>query len=563
MRNAEELRRKIWLAMDILKREKLYLHSKKIPIDTPNGAYEFPVVVGFSVLNAIVGNGSMLLYGGYGYGKTTLLKYLGRILTGASIEEIEASMLRSNPQLTEEKIVARLHLGKLIGSGEEVVIWRKFVKSFWKIVDEINRLSPAAQDAILSLLGEGIAKYFDETYHIPRYVLYATINPRDVGTFPLGMPLLDRFGIAVIVEAPALEDIEEIMDAPDDKLVRRIIPNVMTVEELVDVWGYVWMTPLSDDARLFISTLVKELSICDRVNKETGIFLTMGSKICSGCHFEPLDTVCKIVYTPLSVRAQRDLVRYSKALAWLLGLNEVPLSVVVSIAPYVLWHRLRFADKYLERKFYDRFKLAREIVNIVLRNYLQRAPLMSAYYDLRRGIVDTNMIISIKNTANSDLIIKHEVIPKIDMLLEDKYIMFASRLMSAIRDRDEDRARAILNKAREELSKDQYGILRTMYCSELRKYGRTVCVPLSVWRSKREEIGEILQEPKVWEVGEIKGSPKVLRIDRGIEFVEIYMFGVSDNSPVFITIYSLTNKLYKRIAMTLGIDVDNTYKEKA
>ena len=549
MSNIDELRRKIWLAMDILKREKLYLHSKKILVDTPKGTYEFPVVIGFSILNAIVGNGSMLLYGGYGYGKTMLLKYLGRILTGISMGEIEASILRSNPQLTEEKIVARLHLGRLISKGEEVVIWRRFVKSFWKIVDEINRLSPAAQDAILSLLGEGIAKYFDETYYVPRYVLYATLNPRDVGTFPLGMPLLDRFGIAVIVEAPSLEDVAEVVNAPDDKVTKRIVPSIMTIEELVDIWGYVWTLPLSDDARLFISMLVKELSLCDRVNKETGIFLVVGSKICSGCRFEPLDTACKIVYTPLSIRAQRDLVRYSKALAWLLGLEEVPLSVVVTVAPYVLWHRLKFADKYLERKFYNKFELAKEIVNIVLRNFLQRTPLMNAYEDLKRGIVDTNMVISIKNAANNDLILKHEVLPKIDMLLEDRYVTMASRLMAAIKNGSENEIGVILEEAKKKLSSDQYEILRNTYESELRKNGKCLIVPFKTWKENVQRVSNILQEPKIVETLD---PPKTLRIHRELEFIEIYTFGSAETSPVFIMVYSITDKLYNKIAEVMG-----------
>lgn len=69
--------------------------------------------------------------------------------------------------------------------GEEEVVWRQFVSNFWKIIDEVNRLTPYAQDILLSLLAEGKIKYYDSVLNINKYTLYATINPQDVGTFEL------------------------------------------------------------------------------------------------------------------------------------------------------------------------------------------------------------------------------------------------------------------------------------------------------------------------------------------------------------------------------------------
>ena len=69
--------------------------------------------------------------------------------------------------------------------GEEVVRWKKFVRKFWKIIDEVNRLTPYAQDILLSLLAEGVVKYYDKIMAIDKYCLYATINPQDVGTFEI------------------------------------------------------------------------------------------------------------------------------------------------------------------------------------------------------------------------------------------------------------------------------------------------------------------------------------------------------------------------------------------
>jgi len=554
------LREKLWRAMEIFRRSKLFIHTKNMTINTPQGSFELPEVVGLAILNAIVGNGSMILYGGYGYGKTTFLKYLGRILTGESLDEIEASILRSNPQLTEEKIVARLHLGKLISGGEEQIIWRRFIKTFWKIIDEINRLSPGAQDVILSLLGEGIAKYFDKVYQAPRYVLYATLNPRDVGTFPIGLPLLDRFGIAVIVESPPLDDVIDIACIPDEKFFKRVIPTLLSTDELVSIWGYVETMPLSEDARLFVSMLVKELSLCDRVNKETGIFMSIGSKICTGCHYEELDTVCKIVYTPLSIRAQKDLIRYSKALAWLLGFNEVSLEAVVALAPYVLWHRLKFSEKHLERKSYNRFELTKEIVNIVLRNFLQRLPLMKSYENIKRGIIDPSMVTAIRNAVTNDLVIKYDVAPFVDELLEERYIAYAKQLLSAIEKRDRKAIKAIFREAEEKLSNRQYNALRQVYENELNKRRKVIITSFATWREKIESMSKLLKSDNLMET--LK-PPKSMFLELDDGNVEIYTVDSKEESPVFLVTYTLWDEFIEKISEVLGVsNATHTNEEK-
>ncbi len=546
MSNTEEaeLRKKLWMIIEKIHNDKIFLHSKYIEIKVSESVYKFPVVIGLAILNAIVGNGSMLLYGGYGFGKTTFLKYLGRMITGLALEDIEASILRSNPQLTEEKIVARLHLGKLISEGEEEIIWRNFVKSFWKIIDEINRLAPNAQDAILSLLGEGIVKYFDAVYDIRKYVLYATLNPRDVGTFPLGMPLLDRFGIAVIVESPSLDDVIDIVDVPDDRIMKREIPSVLSIKDLTKIWGYVETMPVNEDARLFISMLIKEISSCVRANKETGIFLSLGPKLCAGCNFESLDTVCKMTLTPISIRAQKDLVRYSRALAWLLGLNEVTLEIVVLIAPYVIWHRLKYVEKYLDRKFYNKFELAKDIINTVLRNFLQRAPLMKFLNKIRRGEIEPRMVTAIKNAAQSDLVIRMDVMPYFDEIIQEKYLITAKRLVKAIENKDKSQIKSIIENAKSELSRYQFRSLMKIYESALRKNRKRIIVPFVEWKKNIELVCEKLGHTIIKRTLD---PPRNVTINIGLDKIEIYTVDSYDEAPVFIITYSLWDEITEKI----------------
>ncbi len=543
----EKLRNKLLKVFDILSREKIFLHTKYLEMTSPT-KFRMPLIAGLALLNAIVGNGAMLLWGGFGYGKTMLLKYLGRLLTSAPLEDIEASILRANPNLIEEKIVGRMDLGKLIKEGDEVIIWRRFVKAFWKIIDEINRLNPAAQDIILSLLGESIVKYFDEVFVARRYVLFATLNPRDVGVFPLGLPLLDRFGIAVVVKSPSLDDINEIALLSDDRVFKRSVPSILSTEELTSIWAYVEAMPLESSAQLFVSSLAKELSLCDRTDKETGIFIEFGSKICTGCPFENLDSVCKYTFTPLSVRAEKDLVKYSKALAWLMGLKTVPLSVVVTIAPYVIWHRLRFSDKYLEEFGFDRFRFAKHIVESVLRNFLKRLPLLQAYEGLKAGRIDPQVVSRIRRVQDSDLIIKYEIAPVIDMFLEDKYLNLVNELRAGIETKDRNKIEEILSRAKEELNATQYLALSRVYLRELRKHRYRLLTHFSAWKRNLDKISHVLSA----DLSDTLSPPVSVLIDRGFEEAEIIIVNNDDASPVIINLYSLWNDTLSKLKDILG-----------
>jgi MoxR-like ATPase len=184
-----ELRKKVWKIINLIQANQLFVHSQNLEIKFLNEESQkikvktLSEILTICILNALVPNSAMFLIGGHGGGKTTICKVLGRMFTGNSLDEIEHSIIRGHPQLTEEKLVGTLKLGKLIHDGEEEVIWRQFILNFWKIIDEVNRLTPYAQDILLSLLAEGTVKYYDSITNISKYCLYATINPQDVGTF--------------------------------------------------------------------------------------------------------------------------------------------------------------------------------------------------------------------------------------------------------------------------------------------------------------------------------------------------------------------------------------------
>ena len=95
------LRLKVWRIMNLIQANQLFVHSKFLEIDYLNEKGKIqkkilPEILTLCILNAIVPNSAMLLVGGHGGGKTTLVKLLGRMFTGNSLSEIENSIVRGH-----------------------------------------------------------------------------------------------------------------------------------------------------------------------------------------------------------------------------------------------------------------------------------------------------------------------------------------------------------------------------------------------------------------------------------------------------------------------------------
>ncbi|MFX1260234.1 MAG: AAA family ATPase, partial [Promethearchaeota archaeon] len=377
------LRKKVWKIINLIQANQLFVHSKNLNIkylDEENKVKTkiLPEILSLCILNALVPNSAMLLIGGHGGGKTTITKYLGRMFTASTLNKIESSIIRGHPQLTEEKLVGTLKLGKLMHEGEEEVVWRKFITEFWKIIDEINRLTPYAQDILLSLLAEGSVKYYDSITNINKYCLYATINPQDIGTFELSGPFLDRFGISVPISMPASHDLQLILTGKDEKYsgVDELIqvPKILTIDELMEIWYYVNKIPYDNDVNNYIHAIIREFTLCDRIDKGNTERLKPGSGLCSGCHFNTTANVCNKIVGIASVRVAKDLLRYSKALTWLLGLDKIDINIVSTIAPFCIAHRINFVERELDKSPYwgDKYEFSSNILKIIQKRFKNR-----------------------------------------------------------------------------------------------------------------------------------------------------------------------------------------------
>lgn len=512
--------------------------SKKDSIKTTR----IPLIVGSCVLNALVPRSAMLLVGGHGGGKTTLAKILGRMMTGKSLEEIDSCILRGHPQLTEEKMVATLKPGPLMKDGIEIVVWRSFVTGFWKIIDEVNRLTPHSQNILLSLLAEGEVKYYDEIKRCEEYCLFATLNPADAGTFDVGPPFLDRFGIAVPITMPTVSDLELILASRDERLFGFDelwqVPAILTEENLLTIWNLADKILVSSEASEYMRSLIREFGACIRVDKSQSSGLTVETGLCDGCHFNTAKSVCNKVITPLSVRAAKDLNRYSKAIAWLLGAQEVSIEIVKSLAPLVFWHRTRFVRDEFERAPYygDAYGFTQHLVELASARYAQRAAAVDIIEQLKHGNESKESIEQLKEMAKSDLLVRLDYAELAKELKKSRYITTVQSIERGIKSRDVDQLAKIHDELLHNTDFPNRSMLLKQVSEALHKLTLTQFeLTFEQWQDLWTTIG--VRYPKLTPVLKETLSPpkrKVLRVDR-LTLV-VYVTGNSPESSVFLEI---------------------------
>lgn len=532
----KKLRDKVENIILTLDERQYFVHDAELVIEGENGNVTFPKVTTLAVVNALTARGSALLYGGYGGGKTQLTKILGRLITGHSLEDIEKGTVRAHPQLTEEKMVARLDTGDLLDRGIETVVWKYFVESFWKVIDEVNRLSPHIQDILFSLLGEGQVRYFGNVAMSKNFVLFGTINPRDVGAFRMSLPFLDRFGMAIPVTMPSFNESLRVLEF-DERLhefTDESVPTILSPRELKAIWELSSRIPLKRSAQFFISSLLKDFSLCIRVDKETGEFLERGEEICKGCHFSTKSAICNKIFTPLSVRAAKDLSRYSKALSWLLGLEAVPTRVVATLAPYILWHRISFSQRAVE-EYSNRFALTKELIDRSLKNLSKRYNLFSEIRALRRGEGDLKSIGLMREQSTGDLVVREDLYPTAKRLGNDTYRSLMKEFRKSLESQD-SKTKEVIEKARSKLPLQLLSTFNETVQELTRENTvETFKIQFSQWKDRVDRFEEAF--PRFEEAFPRLYSENFVEMSKdGLHFT-VHMNGRLDESPVVVQVY--------------------------
>lgn len=473
-------------ALDKIRLGNLYVHNDELPdvnfTTQTLKSRKVYLVETLAVINALVDRGTMLLYGGHGGGKTTLAKYLGQVFYKLSKDAIEDCILRGHPQLTEEKILGSLDIAQLtrakeLNANKKVdVIWNDFVDSPWKIIDEINRLSPYAQNILLSLLAESSVKYHNESKRLGNFTLFATMNPTDVASHEMSLPFKDRFALALPITMPDYESLSTI-GKKDKSSKQDDLSSYLNYFEIKAAQDEVKEIRYSEDAELLINIIIASYRLCDRISKESNETITVEKGLCNGCHFNAPKKVCNKIIHPLSVRVKEDLYRYGKALAWFLGDKEVERKHIKTLAPFMIWHRSSlskiFKKELSERRFESRvFSLnieldsTKELIDVISEEFEGLLPFLKTFDRIKKGklsiIEFQDFVKSIKDDRNNFLITKKEIVP----ILEQSYVPVYTEIVKynnrieTINHTDE------LNILKQELS-DRYEIPNRQFLADL------------------------------------------------------------------------------------------------
>ena len=557
----DTLRKKVWKIINLIQANQLFVHSKELTIkhfDEKSKKVKtqvLPEILSLCVLNALVPNSAILLIGGHGGGKTSICKLLGRMFTANSLNEIENSIIRGHPQLTEEKLIGTLKLGKLMKEGKEEVVWRQFVTNFWKIIDEVNRLTPYAQDILLSLLAEGTVKYYDTITTINKYCLFATINPHDVGTFELSKPFLDRFGISVPITMPASHDLQLILTGKDEKysgydeLIQ--VPKILTIDDLMEVWYYVNRMPFSSDVNNYIHAIIREFTLCARVDKGNTEDLKPSTGLCSGCHFNTVQNICNKIDSILSVRVAKDLLRYSKAVAWLLNLPIVDINVVNTIASYVISHRTEYVKRELDKSPYygNKYEFSKNILNLIKKRYKKREICYQITERFREGNPKENDLTELKKFEKNDLIVKYDLISFVKSVDNKIYPPLAQQISEAAKKGDITKLAEIRNQLMENIEFPNRGDLiewcnRELYKQTVTDYIIKYSYWKEVWADVAAEFSDLDQPLK-----EAFNQRQTKQIRTEDLLIEINVTGTKEDSLVNIQISGGSDALKLRSLM--------------
>lgn len=381
----------------------------------------------FGILTLLL-DGKELIFGGYGSGKTTSSERMASLIKGLPLEFVQATTIHGHPEQTEEKIKAVLDLGFLQKEGKEVVRWKIIPYSPVVIIDEINRLPVGKQNMVLNEVDRNIWSYRGETLIFKSSKAFlATINYHDTGTTKLIPPLCDRFDVAV--ETGSLHPLRKraIRRGVDDSLLREsslskemisfvlshnltdeadVVTNyiekmseefkeeiekrfqnngididIPKKEEITEIKREIGDIKISEDVELFLDYIGQEVYCQYSTVKEFSR--------CQGCHY--CNYICSDLYS-ISNRAEQSLIKYSKALAWLLKEKEVNLEHLLVILPYTLWHRVSISDRKLsevrqiEKRSSDNFYALIEIISEVRKRMDEhRDYLMELYFALKES----------------------------------------------------------------------------------------------------------------------------------------------------------------------------------
>jgi len=296
---------------------------------------------------AIFARGHVLLEGGVGVGKTTLLQSITRGIGGA-YERIEGTVdLMPNDLVYHTFLGAdgrpQIDEGPLLRSGENLSVF---------FFNEINRARPQVHALMLRVMAERHVSAFKKEYRLPHMLVFADRNQVEKNeTFEIPAAARDRF----MMEIP--------IDIPDDRELRKSLifnTKFQNVEKLTsqvqsDILQYDHLNAFSD----FLQDHIQSSEVIEDYALDLWEATQDPAKF--GIRLDNVD-VSKLIQAGASPRGMGMLLKAARVNAWLMNRESLYPEDIHAVFHEIIAHRLAFNSMYESR----RTQLSRELTTHIL-----------------------------------------------------------------------------------------------------------------------------------------------------------------------------------------------------
>jgi MoxR-like ATPase len=305
----------------------------------------------------IICDGHAVLHGMIGTAKTAAIMTLGKTL------DMKTGIYQCHPETMPSDIIG---FEKFNQKTKEFDIRNGPILDYeMLLVDEINRMSPRSQAALLGPMAQGKVTIGEKELNIKSpFVVYATMNPiESQGVYPLSEAQVDRFLLQIPFPYHSYEGIERILSYPNARATQVQIDKLKPVinkDEILKACQVVNNIPLGD-AKKWITAVY--LACCPERD--------LGRR--APKHWKPLEEAETCVQYGPSPRALRDLAQAARGISYLNG-RPIVKEDVEKLAIPVLRHRIvlrrQLPEKYRKLSMTDQVdKFIEEIIKTVKDRY--------------------------------------------------------------------------------------------------------------------------------------------------------------------------------------------------
>ena len=296
---------------------------------------------------AIFARGHVLLEGGVGVGKTTLLQSITRGIGGA-YERIEGTVDLMPNDLVYHTFLGpdgrpQINEGPLLRAGENLSVF---------FFNEINRARPQVHALMLRVMAERHLHAFKREYRMPHMLVFADRNQVEKNeTFEIPSAARDRFMMEIPIDIPSDRDLRKslIFDVKfqhAEDLTKQVEANILQFDQLNDfsrtVQDYIQSSPTIEEYAL-------DLWEATQSPEKFGI------------RMDSVETN-RLIHTGASPRGMGMLLKAARVHAWLMNRDSLYPEDIHAVFHEIVAHRLVFNSMYEMR----RTVLARELTSHIL-----------------------------------------------------------------------------------------------------------------------------------------------------------------------------------------------------